>query len=527
MSGWSPALLIRRLPIRQRLILGFAAILACMAGAVILAGFQLVRVREMVKAIDLVQVQEKQMTDRVDGVLAEMDAVALRLLIDPADQTPLERARSIGGDLAGALDSVEEQVGSLRALALFSADQRVTEEIEQFQLLGQRLVNALDALRVSRSVDSFLAFKAVADQTDHDLTRLRDNLDAMVLQSTADLRRRLTAMIAVAWVLFGVALAAAMLVSVLIARSLVGPIHALSHAARRMADGEWDVVIPTDRESVGRDELASLGMAFNRMAEALRNQLAELNRMNAVLEARVSERTAELARRNEELDTFTYTVSHDLKSPVVSLQGLASILSQDYGDRLDDEGRRYLHRIQANVAHMGHLIQDLLVLSRVGRTTLRLERFSVKTLVDEVLALHADTLKARGIHVACEGLPEVLADPLLLKQVFQNLISNAIKFLGNQSAPKISIRGISEGRFVRFEVTDNGIGIDPSHHDLIFAIFQRLQEVDVEGTGVGLAIVKKIVEQAGGTLQVRSDKGTGSVFSFTWPTDADALAAAA
>jgi signal transduction histidine kinase len=329
----------------------------------------------------------------------------------------------------------------------------------------------------------------------------------------------------VAWVLFGVALAAAMLVSVLIARSLVGPIHALAQTARRMADGEWDVVIPAHRES--GDELASLGIAFNRLAEALRNQLAELNRMNAALEARVSERTAELAQRNEELDTFTYTVSHDLKSPVVSLQGLASILSREYGDRLDDEGRRYVRRIQANVAHMGQLIQDLLVLSRVGRTTLRLERFSVNALVDEVLALHADILKARGIQVACEVLPELVADPLLLKQVFQNLISNAIKFLGNQPAPRISIRGIPEGRFVRFEVADNGIGIDPSHHDLIFVIFQRLQEIDVEGTGVGLAIVKKIVEQAGGALQVRSAKGTGSAFSFTWPIDAEALPAAA
>lgn len=498
-----------------------------MAGAVILAGVQLVRFREMVERIDAIQVQEKTMTDRVDRVLSEMDAIALDLLIDPGDPVPLKPAQMVGGALVRDLGAVKAQVGQLRALAPLAVRRRMADDLQQLDLLGQRLVNALDSLRHTRSVDSFLAFKTVADQTETHMTRIRGGLDAMVSQSTAELRHRLTVMIAVAWVLFGVALALAMLISLLIARSLVGPIRVLSHAARRMADGEWDVAVPARLEMGGRDELSSLGSAFNRMAEALRNQLAELNRMNEVLEARVSERTAELARRNEELDTFTHTVSHDLKSPVVALQGLASILSEDYGDRLDDQGRQYVRRIQANGAHMGHLIQDLLTLSRVGRAAVRPERIDVNMLVEDVLALHAEALTARGIRVEVKDLPEVTTDRLLLQQVFGNLLSNAIKFLGDQPAPNISIRGESDGGFARFEVTDNGIGIDPGHHDRIFVIFQRLQDVDVDGTGVGLAIVKKIVEQAGGVLQVRSAKGAGATFSFTWPiADAPYTAAA-
>lgn len=525
-NEWSLARAIRRLPIRQRLILGFSAILACMAGAVILAGVQLVRFREMVERIDAIQVQEKSMTDRVDGVLVEMDAIALRLLIDPGDRVPLEPAERIGGILVRDLDAVKAQVEALRSQASPSVRRRMAEEMQQLELLGQRLVNALDGLRESRSVDSFLGFKTVADQTDAHMTQLRDSLDAMVLQSTGELRYRLTVMIAVAWALFGVALAVAILVSLLIARSLVGPIRVLSRAATRMAGGEWDVAVPFRLQAGDRDELSNLGAAFNRMAEALRHQLAELNHVNSALEARVSARTAELAKRNEELDTFTHTVSHDLKSPVVALQGLTSILAEDYGDRLGDQGRQYLRRIQANIVHMGHLIQDLLALSRVGRTALRPERIPVDTLVEDVLALHAETLRSRGIRVDIEDLPELTADRVQLRQVFQNLVSNAIKFLGDQPAPRISIRGVSEGRFVRFEVADNGIGIDASQHERIFVIFQRLKDVDVEGTGVGLAIVKKIVEQAGGVLQVRSAKGAGAVFSFTWPADpADAVAA--
>ncbi len=490
-----------------------------MGAAVLLAGIQLVRFREMVETVDSVQVQEKAMIDRIDRLLAQMDTVALRLLVDPADRAPLERAQSIGGDLAEEIGDLKTHFGKLTALASSSVQQRMAEDLEQIELLARRLVNALASLQQSRAVDSFLAFNTVADQADNRLARLKDGLDVMILQSTADLRRSLTVMIAVAWVFFGVALALGILISLLISRSLVGPIRVLSHAAQRMADGDLAAAIPARLESGGGDELASLASAFNRMADALRRQLGEVNQVNATLETRVSERTAELARRNGELDTFTHTVSHDLKGPVVALQGLASILAEEYGDRLDEQGRHYLRRLQLNVLHMGNLIQDLLMLSRVGRTEVRRELVAVKSMVEDVLELHAETIAAKRIRVEIETLPDVSADRVQLEQIFQNLVSNAIKFLGDQPEPRISIRGAREGRFVRFEVADNGIGIDPSYQDKIFVIFHRLKDIDVEGTGVGLAIVRKVVEQAGGAVEVRSAKGAGAAFSFTWPID--------
>lgn len=485
----------------------------------LLAGVQLVRFREMVATIDSVQIQEKAMVDRVDRLFEQTDSIALRLLIDPADRTPLVRAQSIGVDLGRTFVDLKTQFGQMTALASSSVQQRLVEDLQQLELLERRLVNALDSLQQSRSVDSFLAFNTVADQADTRLARLKDGLDVMILESTAELRRKLTVMIVVAWAFFGVALTLGILVSLLIARSLVRPILALSHAARRMADGDLSAAVPTRPESGVRDELASLASAFNRMAEALRRQLAELNDMNATLETRVSERTAELARRNDELDTFTYTVSHDLKGPIVALQGLASILAEDYGDRLDDQGRHYVRRLQLNVVHMSDLIQDLLMLSRVGRTEARRELVAVNSLVEDILELYAETIASKRIRVDIDSLPDVSADRVQLEQIFQNLLSNAIKFLGDQPEPRISIRAAREGRFVRFEVADNGVGIDPSYQDKIFVIFHRLRDVDVEGTGVGLAIVKKIVEQAGGVVSVQSAKGAGAVFSFTWPID--------
>lgn len=490
-----------------------------MGAAVLLAGVQLVRVRGMVETIDSVQVQENEMVDRVDRLFEQMDAIALRLLIDPSDRVPLERAQSIGADLGRTLGDLKAQFGQLTALASPSGRDRLGEDLGELVSLEPRLVNSLNSLQQSRSVDSFLAFNTVADQADARLARVKDGLDTMILRSTAELRRTLTAMIAVAWGFFATALALGGLISLMIARSLVGPIQALSHAARRMADGDWVTAVPVRLESVGRDEVADLASAFNRMAETLRGQFDELNRMNATLETRVSERTAELARRNEELDTFTHTVSHDLKSPVVALQGLASILAEDYGGRLDEQGRHYIRRLQANVVHMGHLIQDLLMLSRLGRTELRRELIAVRPMVDDVLERHAETIALKRIRVQIDALPNVSADRVQLEQVFQNLLSNAIKFLGDQPNPRITVRGAREGCVVRFEVVDNGIGIDPSYQDKIFLIFHRLKDVEVEGTGVGLAIVKKIVEQAGGRVAVRSTRGAGAAFSFTWPAE--------
>jgi GAF domain-containing protein len=245
---------------------------------------------------------------------------------------------------------------------------------------------------------------------------------------------------------------------------------------------------------------------------------------NARLYADVQAQTAALQAKNAELDSFVYVVSHDLKSPLVAIQGMASMIAADHADRLDERGRRYLERISANVAQMERLIADLLALSRVGREARRPERIAVNEIVDDVLAELADTIRSRGVKVTCGDLGCVVGIRTQLVQVWTNLVSNAVKYLGDQPEPVVEISATDRGDVVEYRVRDNGIGIDAAYHARIFELFQRLQDVDAEGSGVGLPIVKKIVEAAGGRVWVESVKGAGATFSFTWPKSSAASA---
>ena len=221
--------------------------------------------------------------------------------------------------------------------------------------------------------------------------------------------------------------------------------------------------------------------------------------------------------RTQELESFVYTVSHDLKSPVVSMQGMASMLLQNNSKELSDDARHYAERIIFNANYMEELILGLLTLSRVGRTR-NLKMADSKEVLDEVLGLQEAYLKERNIEVVVQPpLPRFLFDHLQLTQIFQNLISNAAKFMGDQPHPKIEIGGTERSGLVEFYIKDNGIGIDPSYHEKVFAIFQRLQDLKVDGTGVGLSIVKKIIDLAGGKIWIESQKGKGATFFLQLP----------
>jgi signal transduction histidine kinase len=225
----------------------------------------------------------------------------------------------------------------------------------------------------------------------------------------------------------------------------------------------------------------------------------------------------ELRAKNAELESFVYSVSHDLKAPLVAIQGLAEIIVEDYGPRLDDEGRRLLGRLQANVAQMERLILDLLELSRIGRESRAPEAVDVGDVVDDFAAEMGAALRARGVEIVRNQTGVLWGIRTRVEQVMSNLLGNAVKYMGEQPKPRIEVGMRPDGAFVECYVKDNGIGIDPVYHEKIFEIFQRLQEVEVEGTGVGLAIAKKIVVKAGGRLWVESAKGQGATFFFTWP----------
>jgi signal transduction histidine kinase len=238
---------------------------------------------------------------------------------------------------------------------------------------------------------------------------------------------------------------------------------------------------------------------------------------NARLFMEAQAHASALQAKNAELDTFVYAVSHDLKSPLVAIQGMAAMLEADQADRLDESGRRYLERISANVRQMERLIGDLLALSRVGREGRPPEPVAVNEVVDEVVLGLGERMRERGVKLVCGDLGTVVAVRTQMFQIWSNLLSNAVKYLGDTAEPVVEIACVDRGAFVEFAVHDNGIGIDPAYHAQVFEMFQRLKEVEAEGTGVGLPIVKKIVEAAGGRLWVDSAKGQGATFFFTWP----------
>ncbi len=226
---------------------------------------------------------------------------------------------------------------------------------------------------------------------------------------------------------------------------------------------------------------------------------------------------AELEAKNRELESFVYSVSHDLRAPVVSLDGFSHLLYKDFYDQLGDQGQHYLDRIQANVSHMNVLTSELLELARIGQVVGPTVEIDVAVLLRETQEELAIKLEEAGVElVVQEPLPTVHADRTRIRQVFTNLIENAIKFRSQERRLRIEVGCQQEGGFYRFHVADNGIGIAPQYHELIFAPFRQL-DAQTEGVGMGLALVKKIVEHHGGRVWVESEEGKGATFYFTLP----------
>ena len=227
----------------------------------------------------------------------------------------------------------------------------------------------------------------------------------------------------------------------------------------------------------------------------------------------------ELRKVNEELGNFAYVVSHDLKTPITFIQGFSSFLLENYQEKLEERGRTCLERIEANAQRMGTLVADLLALSRIGKVVSTFRDVSSLEIVRNVTSGLKDRLEVKGIEcVVRNDLPTIHCDGERIYQVFENLLVNATKFMGDTKRPKIEIGYEDKVGFHEFYVRDNGIGIDPKYHRKIFERFHRLKEAeDQEGTGLGLAIVERIVNNHGGTVWVESEKGKGATFYFTLP----------
>lgn len=259
-------------------------------------------------------------------------------------------------------------------------------------------------------------------------------------------------------------------------------------------------------------------LAHGLRVRALRASNAELNRYVAERQKLI----AELEMRNTELERFTYTVSHDLKSPLVTIRGFVGHLKKDMAASDLERARRDLELIESAAGEMGRLLDELLELSRVGRVMSTPHEFSMTDLAQEAVELLAALISSRGVTVDVEpGMPSVVADRLRVREVMQNLIENAVKYTGNERRGRVRVGMRREAGGVVFFVADNGAGIDARYHEKIFGLFERLDTTE-EGTGVGLALVKRIVELHGGRIWVESEgDGRGSTFCFTLPSLAD------
>jgi signal transduction histidine kinase len=252
--------------------------------------------------------------------------------------------------------------------------------------------------------------------------------------------------------------------------------------------------------------------------EQARTAEAELGRLNAELEQRVQERTGQLEKANRDLGEFSYIVSHDLKAPLRGITSLVTWIEQDYGGKLDDEGREMLRLLGQRSQRMHRLIEDVLEYSRVGRVRETAVAVDLGALVHDIV----DSIAVPShIEVRVEGqLPVLTGELTRLQQVFQNLLSNAVKYIDKPHG-HVNVSCEPQAACWRFCVADNGPGIDPKHHERIFGVFQTLghSREDPDSTGIGLSIVKKIVEAYDGKIWLESELGVGSRFYFELPRD--------
>jgi len=268
-------------------------------------------------------------------------------------------------------------------------------------------------------------------------------------------------------------------------------------------------------------KMVSLALMKARFLEEQTRSRESLRKLNAELEQRVLERTTELVAVNKELDSFSHSVSHDLRAPIRAIEGFSSMVVRDHADQLDDEGKRLLGVVSTNVKKMTALIDALLTLSRSGRAEMTRSLIEMTPLATSVLHEVLRHAEMEGkIEIAVGDLPSAVGDPTLLQQVWANLLSNAVKFSHKVKHPSISIEGRLDGNEVIYSIRDNGAGFDMAHASRLFGTFQRLHGVkDFEGTGIGLALVRRIVTRHGGRVWAEGKVGVGATFSFALPVE--------
>ncbi|NEA42529.1 sensor histidine kinase [Streptomyces sp. SID11385] len=293
-------------------------------------------------------------------------------------------------------------------------------------------------------------------------------------------------------------------------RGVTDPLDRLSADTGRVTRGDFAHRIRVS----GPADLRRLGADVESMRHRLAAELATSEERRLLLD----EQTADLKRSNEELEQFAYIASHDLQEPLRKVSSFTQLLQRRYAGELDARADQYIAFAVDGANRMQVLINDLLAFSRIGRLTDKHERVDLDALVGRTLDTLGMAIEEAGARITRDALPAVTGDPTQLGMLWQNLLSNAVKFRSPERPPEIRVGVAPEGDAWRFTVTDNGIGIEPEYAERVFVIFQRLHTKDTyPGSGIGLAICKKVVEYHGGTISLTPAEGPGTAITFTLP----------
>ena len=500
------------------------------AAAVVLGG---VLVADGVALGRLIAVQD-QVTGELFGarVAADDHFVALldaetglrgyALTGDPTTLEPYAQARAGAGhsftEIADGIDDLTSDDG-LRESAAHADD------VAQgwFDSYAEPLVAQVRAdgpgsvtnAQVEEGKEQFDQVRAAVSDFSDELTAVRDHEAAQLSHWTT--------VALVALVVMAVAgLVAGVLVWVALRRWGVRPVDDLAREARAVASGALDEPVTAH----GPGEIADLARDVEAMRRTLRAQVAAVESSHAELvavNARLTTQTEELSRSNRDLEQFAYVASHDLQEPLRKVASFTQLLQKRYGGQLDERADQYIEFAVDGAKRMQRLVHDLLGFSRVGRLGGEVTDVPLDRVLARVLDDLGELVEETGARVETEGLPVVRGEEPLLGQLLQNLVGNAIKFRAPDRPPvvRLSARRV-EDRW-ELECRDNGIGIDPQYADRVFVIFQRLHPKDVyEGTGIGLALCKKIVEFHGGSIWIEQPDGPGTSIRWTLPAaDAD------
>jgi signal transduction histidine kinase len=493
-----PRLRAPGVPLFVRIAAGYGLILLVMLA---IAALTLVRLRDTAAVTDRLSREDVPELQLIDDLRVQIlnEQIALTRFEGSADTVPRGRE-----DLLQPYFRAHDQIfGDLAALAQFENDASIAALTPMITLLGSQIqrveaesTREIATIRAGQTLGAETAAEIIrVDAVRASAATIDDAIGLDIRVSAADAQKSAsdsTRLVIVASLIgIGVALAVAIAVTL----GISAPLRRLRASADRIAAGEMVEPGLTHR----RDEIGSLSRAMTTMVRSLNQQAAELKRSNA------------------DLEQFAYVASHDLQEPLRMVSGFTGLLKRRYGGKLDADADEYIEFAVSGANRMQSLINDLLSYSRVGREEVAAKAVDTQVALDQALANLQTAIEDRSAMVSCGQLPTVWANHGMLVRLFQNLISNALKFC-KAERPIVRIQAEARGGDWVFSVADNGIGIEPQYKDRIFLIFQRLhKQSEYPGTGIGLAVCKRIVERNGGRIWLESEPGKGTTFFFTLP----------